>query len=214
MIGILGTKRIILLVSFVVINGLLAAALYLHLKPDLLIKDRDLRGLRGEVSTLRTDIDRMQVEFEQLEVQKAEFEALEADGFFKDQSRRQAEKILEEIQKSSGVGKAIASIKAGVLEENEEATKAAHKILRSPIEINIEAFDDVNIFHYIFLVQNYFPGHVAVEKLRIQRDADVSSTVLRAISTGANPTLVRAKLELVWRTMIPESQVIEKEEVQ
>lgn len=214
MIGVLGIKRVAMLIGLVVLNGLLAAMLFGYLQPESLVKDRELSGLRGQVSTLRTDIDRMQVEFEQLEVQKAEFEQLEADGFFKDQSRRQAEKVLEKIQQSSGVSTAIANIQAGVIEDNPEAQKASYKILKSPMELRIEAYDDVNIYHYLFLIEHYFPGHVTVEEINIERNADVTGTVLRAISSGVNPALIQADVDLVWRTMIPESRVIGQEGAQ
>lgn len=208
MIAVLGIKRVLVLVALVALNVVLAASVYMYMIPENTVKKRELSGLRSQVSTLRGDIDRMQVEFEQLEDQKAEFELLAKDGFFKDQSRRQAEDIFNEIQKKSGVSKAIASIQAGVLEDNEEAKKAEHKILKSPMEVRLEAFDDVNIFHYLFLVEHYFPGHVSIKGVRIERKADVTGTVLRAISTGASPSLVEAHVKMVWRTMIPASSVI------
>ena len=208
MIAVLGIKRVTLLAILVLLNIALAAGVYMYMKPETQKKQRELRSLRGQVSSVRTDIDRMQVEFDQLEEQKAEFERLSVDGFFKDQGRRQAEQIFNEIQKSSGVSKAIASVQAGVFEDNAEAQKAKHKILKSPIEIRLEAIDDINIFHYLFLVEHYFPGHIAIEEIRLERSADITGTVLRAIASGSNPPLVSADVEMVWRTMIPESQVI------
>jgi hypothetical protein len=47
--------------------------------------------------------------------------------------------------------------------------------------------------------------------MEIKRTRDVSAAVLRAIVTGINPELVAAKMELSWRTMIPEDQVITSE---
>ena len=66
----------------------------------------------------------------------------------------------------------------------------------------------MNIFHYLFLAENYFPGHLSVEKISLKREADVTGTVLRAIANGKNPSLVGAQVELMWRTMIPEASVI------
>ncbi|MCB9982100.1 MAG: hypothetical protein H6861_00270 [Rhodospirillales bacterium] len=208
MIAVLGIKRVMILLALLALNAVLGTAVYMYLIPEVQVKERELRSLRGNVSTLRADIDRMQVEFEQLEDQKEEFETLAKHGFFKDQSRRQAEKVFNAIQKSSGVSSAIASVKSGDIEDNPEAKKAEHKIIKSPIEIRLEAFDDINIFHYLFLVENYFPGHLSVESIRLEREADVTGTVLRAIANGDKPPLVSANVELMWRTMIPESSVI------
>jgi predicted phage tail protein len=208
MIAVLGIKRVIVLLFLAAACALLGAAVYMYLIPEVAAKQREFRSVQGQVSTLRGDINRMQVEFEQLEDQKEEFEALAADGFFKDQSRRQAELILNKIQKTSGVSKAIASIDSGIIEDNEEAKKAEHKILKSPISVKLEAFDDINVFHYLFLVERYFPGHVTIERVYLERKADVTGTVLRAIATGSNPALVEADVSMMWRTMIPESSVI------
>ncbi|MEZ5813222.1 MAG: hypothetical protein R3E13_00610 [Alphaproteobacteria bacterium] len=208
MIAVLGIKRVIVLLFLAATCALLGAAVYMYMIPEVAAKQREFRSLQGQVSTLRGDINRMQVEFEQLEDQKEEFEALAADGFFKDQGRRQAELILNKIQKTSGVNKAIASIDSGIIEDNEEAKKAGHKILKSPVSIKLEAFDDINVFHYLFLVERYFPGHISIERVYLERKADVTGTVLRAIATESNPALVEADISMMWRTMIPESSVI------
>ena len=168
MIGILGIQRIIILAVLIVLNAALAAGTYLYLVPENVKKEREKRGIQSEVSTLRGDIDRMQVEFEQLEDQKAEFEALAADDFFKNQSRREAELALNSVQRRSGVIKAIAKIDSGKLEENEEAKKAEHTILKSPMSVEIQALDDISVFNYIHLIEQSFPGHVSVENIVIQ----------------------------------------------
>lgn len=209
MIGILGARRVILLLVLALFNAVMGALVYTYLVPEQEVQQRKLRQIRGEVSTLRGDISRMQVEFEQLELQKAEFQRLEADGFFKNQSRKQAENTFNAIQKKSGVNLAVASIEAGVVEDNKEAAKAKYKVLKSPMTVSIEAVDDVDIYHYLFLIENYFPGHVSVENLSIEREADISNTVLRGIASGVNPPLVKAQLDMVWRTMIPESEIVE-----
>lgn len=206
MISVLGAKRLIFLLCLLIINVALAMFVYSYILPEAQVKKRTLNAVRGEVSALRSDIDRMQLDFDQLEEQKDEFEGLTADGFFKDQDRRQAEKILSEIQKSSGVSKARARIQAGMFEDSEEAKKARHRILKSVIEVELEAIDDINIFQYLFLLENYFPGHVTIQNVMLERSADVTGTVLRGIASGANPSLVKAKVSMVWSTMIPESR--------
>lgn len=211
MIAVLGIRRVALLVGLVALNALLAATIYLYFEPQSNKVERDLRAVKGEVSTLQSDINRMEVEFTQLEDQKAAFQVLEDDGFFKNQSRRQAETIFNEIQKRSGVNSAVATIDAGVIEENEEAKKAGYMVLKSPVHITISALDDVSIYHYIFLIENYFPGHASIEEINMTRKADVSGTILRSIASGANVPLVGAEIDLLWRTMIPEGEVIDQE---
>jgi hypothetical protein len=211
MIGVLGIKRVVVLAALVALNALLAASAYLYLTPEIVKKEREERSIRGEVGKLRSDIDRMQVEFEQLEEQKAEFERLAADGFLREQNRRQAELVFGQIQRKSGVNKAVASVDAGIIEDNEEARKAGHKILSSPMEVKIQAVDDINVYNYIHLIEHYFPGYVAIEDVFIERKSNVTGAVLQSIASGQNPPLVEANVKMVWKTLISEDKIIERE---
>jgi hypothetical protein len=208
MIRVLGTRRILTLIVLFGLNALVAASVYLYLTPEIMKKERELKTLRGQISTVQTDINRMQVEFDQLTEQQERFDKLKARGFFGNQGRREAEIVFQKIQQQSGVVSAVASIQSGLIEDNEEAQKAAHKILVSPVNIHIEAVDDVDVFRYIYLVQQFFPGQVSIERLTIERKAEVNETILRAIATGQNPQLVSADIVLMWRTMIPEKDII------
>lgn len=213
MIKVLGTKRVMILAVLLIINGVLAGALYMILTPQKLKTQRELNAVRGQVAGLQGDVERLQIEFEQLETQQAQFEELKADGFFTKQNRRDAEKRLEAIQKKAGVVSAIASVKPGKFIENAEAAKAEHKILSSPISIRVEAVDDIDVYKYLYLLENSFLGEVRLKELNLSRNSDVSATILRAISSGNNPPLVDAQIELTWQTMVPADEVIQDSEV-
>ncbi len=208
MIRVIGTKRVLTILVLIALNGLLAAVVYMHFVPRKLAAENELRGLRGNISTVQSDISRMQVEFDQLKLQQAQFDMLRQRGFFELQGRREAELTLQKIQQQSGVVSAVVNIMGGVIEESAEALKAEHQVLASPVNIHIEAMDDVDVYRYIYLIQQFFPGHVSFEKLSMKRNAEVSGTVLRAIATGSRPQLVSADLSMTWRTMIPQKDVI------
>jgi len=211
MISVIGFKRIVLLLVFLAINGLFAAMIYGYLAPQNVESERKIRSLKGQINTVQVDIERMQLEFEQLGRQQGQFDALKADGFFKPQGRTLAKEALKNVQDKSKVISAVASIDPGRIEENKEAQKSKHKVLISPVEIKLKAFDDRDVYRYIHILQETFPGHISIDSMEIKRTRDVSAAVLRAIVTGINPELVAAKMELSWRTMIPEDQVITSE---
>lgn len=208
MIRILGIRRILTLVVLLGLNAVVAAGLYLYLLPEHAAKDRELKGLRGQISTKQSDIDRMQIEFDQLAEQQEQFDELREHGFFSAQGRREAEKVFQRIQQEAGVVSAVANIQAGAIEDNEEAMKAEHKILVSPVSIKISAMDDVDVFRYIYLVERFFPGHITVNKITLERQAEITGPILRSIASGTNPQLVTADIEAQWRTMIPQKDVI------
>jgi len=208
MIGLLGMKRVVLLGAFLALNGVLATVSFLYIFPFGEKSKSDLEALRVALSAVRADVSRMKVEAVELESQKVLYQTLEKDAFFKDQSRRTAEQAFSDIQTKSGVGKATAQVDAGVIEDNPEAQKVKYKILKSPMKISLEAVDDVDVFRYLYLIEQTFPGHVSVEKIEMKRQGDVNFSVVRALSSGLTPTLVTANIEMLWRTMIPESKVI------
>lgn len=208
MIRVLGARRVLTLVALLALNALMGAAVYLYLMPEQMKKNNELNSLRGQTSTVQSDIDRMQIEFDQLAVQQSQFEKLRDRGFFGAQGRREAEKVLQRIQQEAGVVSAVANIQSGKIEDSEEAQKAEHKILVSPVSIKLSAVDDVDVYKYLYLVERFFPGHISIKTIILERKMSINNTVLRAIATGAKPQLVTADIQAEWRTMIPQKDVI------
>ncbi|MCK5284749.1 MAG: hypothetical protein KAJ86_04100 [Alphaproteobacteria bacterium] len=212
MIKVLGIKRILIIVILLVANIVLAAVVYVYIDPEKANKERELQVIRGKNSGVQSDVIRLQIEFDQLEMQQDQFDALKKEGFLGTQDRRLAEQLFAKIGKEAGVIRSVASMQGGTIEDNDEAGKAFHKILRSPILVEIDAFDDVDVFRYIYLVEKFFPGHITIEYVNIERKGDVTGAVLRGIAGGKNPELVAANIEMIWRTMIPEKDIIKKVE--
>jgi hypothetical protein len=208
MIKILGTQRIIILLFLAMASSLLATLLYLYAIPERAKKEAELSSLRGQIATVISDIGKLQIEFDQLAKQQVQFDGLRGRGFFGSQDRREAEIVFKDIQRESGVISASVNLKPGVIEDNEEAQKAEYKILSSPATIVLTSMDDIDVFRYIYLLEKYFPGHVSVESVRIERAAEISATVLRGIATGISPPLVKTEIGITWRTMMPAADVI------
>ncbi len=79
--------------------------------------------------------------------------------------------------------------------------------MSSPVTIDIKAVDDVDVYEYLYLIDEFFPGHVTVESIELKREANINLTILRSIASGGNPELVTAKIEAIWRTMVPQENV-------
>ncbi len=211
MIKVIGTKRIIILLALIGLNAALAAAIYLYVIPESSRTAKKVRTLRSQNQAKQADINRMQIDFEMLGKQRDAFDELNRRGFFKSQVRSVAKKIFKDIQDEAKVVSAVVLIKPGVIEDNEEAKKSNYKVLSSPVKITISSYDDSDIYRYLYIMENKFPGHLSINNMTIKRVSDVSGPALRAIATGGNPVLVTANVDLSWRTMIPESQIIVEE---
>ena len=208
MISVIGAKRILILFILLVINGVLGAAVYLYLVPQIDVVEKEERTLSMQVRTVQSDIKRMQIEFDMLDKQQDKFDMLKEDGFFSSQTRSDAKDLLSTIQRDSNVISAVVSVKSGLIEDNKEAKKSHHNILMSPVQVEISATDDVDIFRYLEIAERKFTGHLRLDGITIVRTRDVTSEILRSIAGGNSPEMVRATALFSWRTMIPESQVI------
>ncbi len=208
MMQVIGVKRFIIIFILFSINLSLAAAIYLYLLPENRDTTRQLRVLRSQVNNVKSDISRIKLEFEQLDKQRDSFYALKESGFFYNQVRSDAKKIFSSIQEKSGVISAVVSVRSGEILDYAEAKKANHRVLRSPIEIEVRALDDISIYKYMDIVLQDLPGHLSFERVVISRLRDLSAPVLRAVASGITPELVRADIEMSWRTVIPTSEVI------
>ncbi len=71
MIQVIGVKRVAILLVLISVNAALAAGLYLYAIPEKENLARKLRSLRSKVSSVQTEIDRIKVEFAQLDKQQA-----------------------------------------------------------------------------------------------------------------------------------------------
>ena len=206
---VIGIKRLVILFILISLNAVLGASIYLYLMPETSRGEMKLRTLRSQVNVVSSDIDRMQLEFEQLDRQRDSFNALKDDGFFSMQVRSDAKELFSLIQDESGVISAVVSVKSGVILDYPEAKKANHTVLMSPIEVEIKAFDDASVYKYMDIALKKFPGHLSFDSVTIKRLRDISAPVLRAIASGASPELIEASINMSWRTVIPASQVID-----
>ena len=211
MIKILGKRRVFFLVALLIINAILGIMVFLYLIPEKEASSRQLRSITSELSTLNTDLNNIRLDFEELTKQRSNFEALNERGFFNFQRRKEAVSVLEGLDREAGIGFSKVSIGAGEVEEHPEALKADHVVLSSPVSIVVESVDDVDVFNYVHLLNNVFPGHVSIDEFVIKRELDVTGDILRAIASGDRPKMVDARIEMTWRTMIPSSAVLEGE---
>ena len=207
MIGVLGTKRLIATGVLLAFNVLLAAAIYGYVTPENEKLERDVRGLRSQVSAKRADSDKLRMEYHQIQEQKSYFENLGAAGFFSDQNRVLARNKIESVQRYAGVLSARYNISAATVENNDLAAETGHALVSSPVSLNLEAMDDVDVFNFIFWLENAFPGQVSINNVRIERVLDIDDVTLRQIGSGVETTLIKGTIGFNWYTMMAEKDL-------
>lgn len=206
MIKILGFRRVMILSVLVGLNIFFAGVIYYYLLPRMDEQSGQLAATKGQIATTQADIEKLLVEFEQLEAQQGRFNALKDRGFLSSQGRRQAEIMFGKIQQQSQVVSAVANVSAASVESNEIAAKANYTMLVSPVEIKIQAMEDIDIYRYLTLLSAQFPGHIAMDSVTMKRITDVSNPILRGIAVGENVAMISADFKMSWRTMISQEE--------
>lgn len=205
----LGFRRIMIILALVFFNVSLASSIYLYLDPETENRQRELNEAKLKETQMREDIDKLVVEIANIAKQSIVFDTLKSDGFFTSQSRTDAKKIHLDALQQSGIISADFSVRPGAVWENEEANKSSHVLLISPIEISIKALDDIDVFKYIYLLEQSFPGYISTQDIVLSRNGTINDTTLRGIASGANPPIVEANIKLAWRTMVPKEDFAE-----
>lgn len=207
MIEVLGAKRVIIIAAAVLLNAVLASAVYLYLGPQSVKVKRDLRRTKSEISQKRADINQLRMEYDEIQKEKVFFEDLTNAGFFSDQDRILVRRRFDEINRQVKVIRASYDIKPRQVVENKTAKKADYVELKSQISVSVDALDDNDFYQYIYLLENGFPGQVSVTSVDLQRKIDLSDTVFRAVETGIQPKIVSGKVDFTWDTMVPIKQI-------
>lgn len=207
MIQVLGFKRVMVLIVLVAINAAVGAATYLYAYPQKQSLERELNITRGQISDKRSQADRLRSDFNLIQQQKTYFENLKDAGFLSDQNRIVARRRIQDIQRYSKVIRANYGISAAKIEKNQFATDMDYAVLDSPIKIDVEALDDLDVYNFIFWMENAFPGHVSMRNFELERVLDINEATLRAIGAGQTTVLLKGTINFAWRTMVPKSEV-------
>jgi hypothetical protein len=202
MIKVLGIKRVLTLTILFGVNVALAAMLYLIVLPSKDSTERELATTRSTVQGKRAEVTRMQTEYQQIQEEKNLFGDLENSGFFGTQDRLGARKTMESIQATSHILSAKYNINAVVAKENSAAAMSDHIILQSPVTVQLDALDDVDVYKFLYWIENGFPGQALITDITLERKQDIDESVLKQIGNGTPSVLMTASVNFAWNTFV------------
>lgn len=211
MIRILGTKAVLYLVLLLLLNGGAAYALYEYVIPMREAKERQLKSLKAEIDARRAEVATFKEEYVLLQSQLRIFKELEKKGFFNNQNRARAKESIAELMGLSGTLKYKLRIMKGELIEDVGATAANHVVIKSPVAIDIDSLDDVDVYTFTMALQNKFPGNVDITGMKLERKELITAALLRQIGGGGAVPLVKSTVEFDWRTMVKNDKLSEFE---
>lgn len=206
MIQLIGVKRMMILAILAGLCCVLGLLSYLYMIPENDNLEKELRQIKSDISFKRSESDRFRQEMAEIQNEKNTYQSLQTLGFLGEQSRLEARKRIEAIQSYSRVLSARYNITPGVIEEVETAKDADRVVLKSKISIEIDALDDADVYSFIHLMENAFIGYVSITSIELERVLDLNDVTLRQIGSGIPAVLVKAKIDLEWKTLMSREQ--------
>jgi len=176
--------------------------------PDIAKNEREARKLRSDLNEMTKNTNKLAQGIELFNEQRDKFEEIERNGFFNSQNRVEAREMLDAIQEETRIKGARYNIRAAEVESTRELKEAGYHILSTEINFELGAVNDSDVYEYIYLLNHGFPGMITITNLEITKIQEITQPLLRNIGLNAqyNPIL-SAKLDVEWRTMVPDASL-------
>ena len=203
LMAILGPKRVLLF--FLVFGGLLSLALfnYAYLIPQTQKMEKQYYSARRDISAVEDVISGHKTAFEAFSDRRSDFDKIVEKGFFQPQRRLELAKIFTDLQDKSGVLNVRYDVLPGEIEDFQKAQDIEHRMMKSEMKIEVDAFMDEDVIAFIKGLENDLPGHVKITSLSLRRRGQLDQTALEQISEGNKPLLVQAEIGAEWRNLVP-----------
>lgn len=207
MLKTIGRKTSIIIITLLVINIALGAFFYLFLQGAAQQEELNLRQITGQVNSTQSNIAQIEDEIRQINEGKQEFENLQAAGLLDFQDRGPLQDAFDKAQRLSGVEKVRFKIEAASCFVNTELNGSDYVILGSPIEITVDAAEDLSIYNFLDLFRQMVNGYPSLERVQLKRQKDLTADVLKQIGTGQPSDLMQAQIDITWYTIVEKAKV-------
>lgn len=214
MIKLIGIGRLFFIVCLSALSALLIVYYHFTASPQSESSKKELAKNNSEISEISTNLADLKSGLETFKSQQEKFLSIKDQyDFFNAQDRVQARRKLNVIRDISRVSSAQYNIRPAVTEKNDALKESGYKVLNTPIEFNVTAIEDKDIYSFIYHLNYSFPGIVQIDQLSISRDEEITQPLLRDIGTGREDIrpLVSASIKTSWVTIVPDPSVSIKE---
>lgn len=207
MIQLIGIQRLAAIFLLLLVNGAAGAAYFVVLEPLRAQAETDFNSMKNQVTKLRSDIYNMKEDLKKLQAGIVDYEALQEKGYFLQQDRFLISRQLEDVRLASELGGFSFDVSSIQSVPNAEVEKAGYKLQHSKIIINnVVSYTDQSFFDFLQEYTDSFPGHGRVASYTISRKGDVTPTELQRVRNRESVSLIDARAELNWFTMVQDVQ--------
>ncbi len=207
MMKAIGLKKVILVLSLAALAVLMFLYSQQILGPNLKKQQRLLSSGKGEISTMTNNLNQLTDSLQRFEKEKEDFAQVRNLGFFDQQNRVEARRLITAIQRESGLRISNYTIKSAASIPSEKSREAGYKILNTDIDFKLEAIEDADIYKFIYMLNYGFPGQILIKDLSISKEMNITQPLLRKIGVGDSVPIVEATLNVSWQTMVPDETI-------
>lgn len=213
MIRLIGTQRLLVLFALLMLNGVLAGVIFGYIDPLYQDAQQQKRRVEGEIRDMRNAIQNIKSEMEQLEKNKQRYEDLRDNkGFFLKQDRFMLRRLMDENISWARLVNAPWKVSPLEAVSNAEAQKIEKQLVRSEIEVSLEAFLDTDVFSYLDRINKEFPGQTRLIEMSLERGEALTNDALTSVANGRPVAFVKGKMLFEWYTLVGKEDISEIQE--
>lgn len=202
MIRYIGKLRLIIIILFALVNMALVGLLFGYISPSIERYDRKVNDTRGKSLRLVAQASNIEEEYKKFIEYQKQYEKLKATGFFIDQDRFIAKKVLDHFQGLAGLVSISYSISAAERIDDSSASKISKKLMKSQIKVSLVSYTDKEIYRFIELIQGAFPSGIQITSLELEPNEEVTPQNLKIIGSGKPVGFVKGELVFDWLTLL------------
>lgn len=198
-----GTKRIILLVAFLLFNGLVYAGNTFYINNNkessrslLQSIEKDTRNLNKKARDIREDN-------EELNRLSDKYEKLLRKGFVNDQNRVTVRDSFNLMANVTQLISAQYNVSRAEVMEDSDLLASNHRLLVSNAQVELSAIDDVKIYNFVYLIANKYPGLANIKSFRINKKKDITAQALRGMNSSNPEPIVTGTVNFEWISISP-----------
>lgn len=189
--------------------GLLAViigACFFYLRPQVDLTAQRIADVNSAIVALQIQLDGLEAKAAKHRKLRADYAALEVEGFLGVQQRLPAIRRLEALRHEHRITGLEYQILPADSAELSRPPERGVTLVTSKIILTMRGYLDRDIISFVTAVQHELPGHLTVETFEINKLAAPNATSLAKIRKGRGPDLVNGVATLLWRVARPMQQ--------
>ena len=201
--NVIGSTRTIILGTLFALNALFFLVDSYYLQDQASMAVREKSSIDRETQTLRSETDQIISRSEELDRKADVFERLIQNGFLNDQNRVTVRDSFNLMAGVTNLIDASYNVSRAEVVESERLNEAGFNLLKSQVEVEISAIDDLKIYNFLYLIAHKYPGLVNIQSAKITKTAEVTADSLRAMNNDNPKPLVSGYIAFDWISVAP-----------